>query len=221
MRFRTRIKNVAILAGLYWGLSYVSNIVESLYFHVLPALDAVRGVAGGLGIAVLVACILEWRAPAKNRQEDSLVTSAPRLWWRIPLLGVLFFLIYLIAGMAIHPWIASFYQNRPLPSLGQLAAWQFCRGLLDTACIFPLLHVWTRSRRRAVWLSAYVFTVLCAWGPLLLPNRFLPGPIRLAHAVEMGVSGILFGIATAMLLLKPASFLSAEITRPDNSHLAV
>jgi hypothetical protein len=46
-----------------------------------------------------------------------------------PVLALLFFVFYLIAGIAIHPWIAAFYQNRPLPSLGQLFLLQFFRGL--------------------------------------------------------------------------------------------
>jgi hypothetical protein len=216
-----RIEMIAILTWLYWGLSYVSNLIEALYFRVIPVLDAKRSVLGGLVIALLVACILEWLAPTKSREQHRLVRSAAHLWWRFPLLALLFFVIYLSAGIAINPWIKSFYKNRPLPSLEQLAALQFCRGLLDVACIFPLLRRWAYSRQRAAWLSVCVFTVLCGLGPLLLPNRFLPAPIRLAHSVEMGASGIAFGIITTMLLLKPVSAISAEIPRPGRDRLAV
>lgn len=216
-----RTETIAVVTWLYWGLSYISNVIEALYFRVIPVLHARRSVLGGLFISLLVACILAWVAPANRREQRSRVKIAPRLWWRIPLLAFLFFVIYLSAGIAIHPWIKSFYQNRPLPSLGQLAAVQFCRGLLDLACIFPLLRRLVYSRQGAVWLSACVFTVLCGWGPLLLPNRFLPASIRLAHSFEMGASGIAFGIITALLLLKPVSSASAEATRPDPDPLAV
>ena len=216
-----RIEMVAILTWLYWGLSYVSNIIEALYFHVIPVLAAKRSVLGGLVIAVLAACISVWLAPAKSREQIHRARIASHLWWRIPLLALLFFVIYLSAGIAINPWIKSFYQNRPLPSLGDLAALQFCRGLLDVACIFPLSRRWAYSRERAAWLSVCVFTVLCGWGPLWLPNRFLPAPIRLAHGVEMGASGIAFGIITTMLLLKPVSAKSAEIARIDRDRLVV
>lgn len=218
-----RIERIAILAWLYWGLSYVSNLVEALYFHVIPVLEAGKSIVIGLGLALLVACILEGLMPAKSLETGALqVSSAPQLWWRIPLLATLFSVFYLAAGAAIFPWVASFYQNRPLPSLRQLMALQLCRGLLDTACIIPLLRRWNQSRRRAAWLSASVFTVLCGWGPLLLPNRFMPGPIRLAHSVEMGASGIAFGVVTVMLLLKPKCLTPAEnitsgSTNPDMS----
>ncbi len=221
IRGTPRIEMIAIMTWLYWGLSYVSNVVEALYFRVIPVLDAERSVVGGLFIALLVGCILGWVQPAKGRQQDDCVRSAPHLWWRIPLLALFFFVIYLSAGIAINPWIKSFYQHRPLPSLGQLAALQFCRGLLDVACIFPLLRRWAYARDRAVWLSACVFAVLCGWGPLLLPNRFLPGVIRVAHGVEMGASGMAFGVITAMLLLKPVSSALLQMSPRDRQRLAV
>jgi hypothetical protein len=204
MRAKTRIEGIAILAWLFWGLSYVSNLIEALFFHVIPAVDAQRSVASGFVLALLIAFILEWLMPERDREQAHFcVKSAPRLWLRIPVLAFLFFVFYFAAGLAIHPWIAAFYQNRPLPSLGQLFLLQFFRGLLDISCIFPLLRRWIESRQRAAWMSACVFTVLCGWGPLLLPNQFLPTPIRFAHGVEMGGSGIAFGIVAAMLLLKP------------------
>jgi hypothetical protein len=125
-----------------------------------------------------------------------------RVAWRIPLLAFAFFVIYLIAGVAIQPWIASFYAHRHLPTLTQLLLLQLCRGAFDLACIYPVFLQWRRSRARAVWMSAYVFTVLCGWSPLLLPNKFLPGQIRLAHAVEMGASGVVFGALAALVLLQ-------------------
>lgn len=216
-----RIEMIVILTWLYWGLSYVSNLIEALYFRVIPILDAEKSVVGGLVIALLAACILVSLSPVRSQEQLRPVRSAAHLWWRIPLLALLFFLVYLGAGIAINPWIKSFYQNRPLPSLEQLAALQFCRGLLDIACIFPLLRRWAYSRQRAAWLSVCVFTVLCGWGPLLLPNRFLPAPIRLAHSIEMGASGIAFGVVTTMLLLKPVSAKSAEIPRPGRGRVVV
>jgi hypothetical protein len=223
IRLTKRVERIAILAWLYWGLSYVSNLVEALYFHVIPLVDARRSVVMGFGLAVLVACILEALMPARGLGTAQVqVRIALRLWWRIPLLAVLFFVLYLAAGAAIYPWVASFYRNKPLPALGPLFVLQFCRGLFDIACIFPLLYRWNQSRRRAAWFSVCVFTVLCGWGPLLLPNRFMPGPIRLAHGAEMGASGIAFGIVVVMLLLKPRDRRTADNAEAgsDNLHIA-
>ena len=213
VRTATRIERIAILAWLYWGLSYVSNLIEAVDFHVLPAMEACKAAIIGLALACLVASGLEAFLPAPGHESvQGAVRVAPGLWWRVPLLAFLFFVIYLAAGIAIQPWIMSFYQGRPLPSLGQLFGLQLCRGVLDIACAFPLLRRWSHSRRSAVATSVYIFTVLCGWGPLLLPNAFLPGRIRLAHGLEMGASGIVFGMVTALLLLKRRPIASVEVS---------
>lgn len=198
-----QLETIALVTWLYWGLSYLSNVIEALYFGVIPLRDAEQSLFGGLLLSSLVACTLNWFRSPNCREGPQQVRVAAGLWWRIPLLAVLFFCTYLSAGVAIHPWIESFYRNRPLPSLWQLASLQFCRGLLDIMCIFPLLRLWIYSRQQAVWFSSFAFAVLCSWSPLLLPNRFLPVPIRLAHGIEMGASGIVFGVSTVLLLLKP------------------
>ncbi len=214
-----RLHRVAILTWLFWGLSYVSNLIEAAYFDILSVTAAERSVVTGLGISLLVALVMELLPVSKRKQQNCSVKIAPKLWWRIPFLAFLFFAIYLAAGIAIHPWIASFYQNRPLPSLGELFVLQFCRGFLDISCIFPVLLEWAYSRRRASWTLACVFTVLCAWGPLFLPNSFLPGPIRFVHGIEMGASGIVFGIAAGLILLKPSSRRLVDTSVADIHYL--
>lgn len=94
----------------------------------------------------------------------------------------------------------SFYRGRPLPALGPLTLLILCRGVLDVACVYPVLRRWRVSRAMAAAVSAYLFAALCDIGPLLLPSRFMPAPIRLAHGVEMGLSGIALGLAVAALL---------------------
>ncbi len=204
LRSRSKLWSWLIVAWLYWGLSYVSNLIEAVYFAVIPPRTARLSALVGLLLALATAGLLEvMTAPGDSGHERRTVLTAGAAW-RIPVLAFAFFVIYLAAGIAIHPWIASFYAQRHLPTLTQLLRLQVCRGILDLSCIYPVYRQWWKSRTRAVWVSACIFTVLCGWGPLLLPNQFLPGPVRLAHAVEMGASGILFGIITALLLLKPA-----------------
>ena len=201
----SRLAGVITIAWLYWGLSYLSNLIEALYFGIIPFAGAGKSAIFALGMALAAAALLEWMTSIRENGEESLSAVASGVVWRIPLLCVTFFLVYITAGIAIQPWIMSFYAHRQLPSLQQLFVLQLCRGLLDLACVYPCFLQWVASRRRAVWLSAYVFTVLCGWAPLLLPNRFMPSPIRLAHAFEMGASGIVFGAITALLLLKQSA----------------
>ena len=189
-------------AWMYWGLSYVSNLIEAVYFKVIPIKAAVSGAWVGLMMVLVVAGVLEAMTMHKGERPAQSVVLAAGAWWRVPVLAFGFFIIYLAAGIAIHPWIASFYAHQQLPTLSQLLRLQLCRGILDLTCIYPVFWKWRKSRKLAIWVSACVFTVLCGWAPLLLPNQFMPGSIRLAHAAEMGASGIVFGIITATVLLK-------------------
>jgi hypothetical protein len=201
---RSRLLSLLTIAWLYWGLSYVSNLIEAMYFMVIPPRSARSAALVGLLMALAVAGVLEVLTSSGSKESVRRTALAAGAWWRIPVLAFAFFVIYLAAGMAIHPWIASFYADRHLPTLTQLLRLQLCRGVLDLSCIYPVYWQWRKSRTRAIWASACVFTVLCGWGPLLLPNQFMPGPIRLAHAAEMGASGIVFGVLAATVLFKLA-----------------
>ena len=212
LRPRSPIQGIATIALLFWGLSYVSNIIEALAFKVIPLAGALRGVLIGLVLALAAAWLLERLTPPQANQSQPQSTFAEGASWRIALLAFTFFVLYIAAGIAIQPWIMGFYAGRPLPSMLELAILVPSRGLFDIACIVPWFLQWHKSRRQAVWLSAYVFATLSGWAPLLLPNVYLPGPIRAAHAVEMGTSGILFGALAAFVLLRPAAFTRKTIS---------
>jgi len=207
---RTRLAGFVTTAWMYWGLSYVSNLIEAVYFKVIAIKAALSGTLVGLVMALAVAGLLEALTMTEAPSPMRAVTLARGIWWRVPVLAFAFFVIYCAAGAAIYPWVASFYAHQQLPTLTELLRLQICRGVLDLACIYPVFSQWRRSRGRALWMSACVFTVLCGWAPLLLPNQFMPGPIRLAHAMEMGASGIVFGMLAAVVLLKQVRSTSSS-----------
>ncbi len=200
----THGRGVATVALAFWGLSYLSNLIEAAAFHILSAAQAARGALVGLAIATAAAGLLEalLARPAAHGIRAS--EPARGAVWRFPLLALAFLVTYLAAGLAIQPWIMSFYAGRSLPSMGELVPLILFRGLLDVACVYPWLRQWVLTRGKAALVSAYAFTVLCGWGPLLLPSHFLPPAIRAAHAVEMASSGIVFGALVAWLLITPA-----------------
>jgi hypothetical protein len=200
---RSRWRAMLSMAWVYWGLFSVSNLIEALVFRVIPLRAAEKAAFFELCVALLMAAVLEGlsRQTEEPIRQETVLRGG--LVWRLPMLALLFFVLYLMAGIAIQPWIMSFYAHRTLPSLQQLLVVQFCRGLFDLSCVYPWYRQWAGGRGKAAWVSAYGFAALCGWGPLLLPNQYLPGPIRAAHAVEMGAGGIAFGLLTVYVLLKP------------------
>ncbi len=201
----THLRGVATVALAFWGLFYLSNLIEAAAFHILSAAQARKGALVGLAIATAAAGLLE--ALSARTAARSIRASEPARGaaWRFPLLAFAFLVTYLAAGIAIQPWIMSFYAGRFLPSTGELVPLILFRGLLDVACVYPWVRQWVLTRGKAALVSAYGFTVLCGWGPLLLPSHLIPPAIRAAHAVEMASSGIVFGALVAWLLVAPAS----------------
>ena len=62
-------------------------------------------------------------------------------------------------------------------------------------------------RRTALFTVVFFLLVGLAFSgfmipDLLLPNPFMPWPVRVAHIVEVGVSNTVFGVIAAWLLLR-------------------
>ena len=212
---QSHIRAILSMAWLYWGLFSISNLIEALAFRVIPLRGAERAAVSSLCVGLLVAVVLESLSRRRVMLPQQKTALAKGLVWRVPMLALSFFVLYIAAGLAIQPWIMSFYAHRPLPSLHQLLLLQICRGVLDVSCIYPWYRQWAGSRMHAAWLSAYAFAALCGWGPLLLPNRYLPAPIRAAHAVEMGAAGIALGLLAAYVLLRPRRLMDKESFRQE------
>ncbi len=199
----THLRGAAAVAFAFWGLFYLSNLIEATAFHILTAAQAGERTLVGLAIAAAAAGLLEALSARPVMCDIRASEPARGAAWRFPLLAFAFLVTYLAAGLAIQPWIMSFYAGRFLPSMTELVPLILFRGLLDVTCVYPWLRQWVLTRGKAALVSACAFTVLCGWGPLLLPNRFMPSAVQAAHALEMASSGIIFGAITAWLLLAP------------------
>ena len=112
---KSRLRGVLTIAWLYWGLSFFSNLIEATVFKVVPLTLAVRSAGIEVLVALTVAWLVEWLTPFAAVPTPPKVMAQGGAAWRIPLLALAFFVIYIAAGIAIQPWIMSFYAHRPLP----------------------------------------------------------------------------------------------------------
>ena len=127
--------------------------------YLLPAAAARRSALVGLIMALAIAGLLEVMTTPGGGLSGCQTVLRTGVWWRIPVLAFAFFVIYLAAGVSIHPWIASFYAHRQLPTIIQLLRLQLFRGVLDISCVYPMYWQWMKSRKRVVWVSACVFSL--------------------------------------------------------------
>ncbi|MDQ2840482.1 MAG: hypothetical protein M3Y72_05475 [Acidobacteriota bacterium] len=179
---------------------------EAVLFHVVPPAVAFQALAHGATTAFTITALL---ALAMNRKRiiDDPRNSGPvetfgKTWtWKLVMGACIYFVLYFVAGIAVHPFIKSFYSDQWLPSLGELCAIQFFRGLLYIAIALPFIRRMTGRRLHAGLVLGLCFSVLGGIAPLLLPNPYMPVPIQIAHSIEVGISNFIYGLVVAYLLV--------------------
>lgn len=209
---------VWIVFPMYFGIGWVNTLDEAVLFHVVPPVVAFQALAHGATTAFTITTLLAF---ALNRMRiiDKPLSSGPvetfgKTWtWKLVIAACAYFVLYFVAGIAVHPFIKSFYSDRWLPSLGELGAIQFFRGLLYIAIALQFIRRMAGRRLHAGLVLGLCLSVLGGIAPLLLPNPYMPVPIRIAHSIEVGISNFIYGLVVACLLV-PRRVL-------DNASLAV
>jgi hypothetical protein len=193
---------------LYFGISWINTLDEAVLFHVMPPGVAFQGLAQGatttFTMSVLLVLLLKRMNFAGEPPRPVSVDRGGRaLVFRVASGALLYFVIYLIAGIAVNPFIKEFYAGKWLPSLGELFGIQFLRGLLYVVIALPFIGQMAGRRMPAGVVLGLCYSVLGGIAPLLLPNVFMPLHIRFAHSIEVGISNFVFGVAIGCLLVKP------------------
>lgn len=119
--------------------------------------------------------------------------------WRIGVLGLIYMVIYTIAGMIVLPFVKNFYATLTIPGLSILLPLQILRGALYVvACLYLILNAKGSRIEKAIWIGL-AFSILGGIAPLLLPNPLMPLEIRIAHGFEIGISNFIFGVIVVII----------------------
>ena len=197
-----------LLFQLYAGVNVLNIQIENLVFLTIPPGDIARTTATGLLAAAGVSAALAW---ASTRDARGLSSSTPgtltgHLWWKLPALGVLYIVLFLVAGSLILPYIREFYGRTNLivmPPFGVLLLTEFIRGLVHVISLWPFLRTMSGRRLQAALLAGLALPILGGISSLLLPiDDILPLAIRRVHIVEIFGSNFVFGAVTASLLVR-------------------
>jgi len=199
---------------MYFGIGWLNTLDEAVLFHVMPPAVAFQALAHGattaFTITILLALVLNRMHTGSNPSSDPVATFGKAGTWRFATAACVYFVLYSVAGIAVHPFIKTFYAARWLPSLGELFVIQFLRGLLYIAVAFPFLRRMAGRRLYAGVVLGLCFSVLGGIAPLLLPNAYMPIPIRIAHSIEVGVSNFIYGPAVAWLVVPRRSAIGEQ-----------
>ncbi len=161
-----------------------------------PALRAGDGIVPGLGLAavylliyILFGYFVAWQSPAVREFYTGTTDLQP------------FFTHLRNQFIAGNPWLGPF---------------QLLRGCLWVGLALLTVRMIRGSTGTKAALTGLVFGILIA-APCLIPNAFLPTPVRLIHFVELITSMLLFGVLAGWVLERRFSQLGqGRETREEN-----
>jgi hypothetical protein len=201
---------------LYFGVSYFNTFIEGVFFQLdIRPDEVVRLVVSGLLVALLfsplfVMLLGRMSVPGSGHRTAYVERSRTGWIWRIAAADCTYFVLYIIAGMIVFPYVKQFYATKALPGMTQIFLMQVFRGLVFLGVSLPLMRAMTTPTLHKALSIGLAFSVLGGISLLILPNPYMPENIRMAHLVEVGISNFIFGVLAVFLLDQKTRPASAE-----------
>lgn len=182
----------------------VNTLDEAVFFHVIAWNQLAAVFGAGLEASVAVAGLLALAPPLRKSSRIPRL-STPRILGFAPLLAFAYFVLYMIAGIIVSPYVMAFYKFRPFPNFSVIFLVELGRGILYVLAAWLWLRI-IAGRGHVVLFLGGAYSILGGIAPLLLPNPFMPPHIRLAHGFEVGISNFVFGmiVGWALTAKRPA-----------------
>jgi hypothetical protein len=199
----------------FWGIFTVLNAIELYWYNesfpLLSYLDVTKMIINALVAYSLTALAGTWLVGGVKRdaKPKSARLATGRFGWRIGVFCVAYALFYYACGFItrLFPAAREFYAGwaatmEPIPIL---LLFNIFRGALWLTFSLPIL-LGAKTRKQALWLTPIVLVTGTAVS-LLTPSALMPGGVRVAHFVELGISMTAVGLFMVW-------FLRAENSTP-------
>ena len=224
---RTGLKLAAVIFLVFFGVYTFNTHIEAVFFQLDIKSAEIAGmfISGSLVAVIfsLFITILFGRWRGHEMETPVLPHPSPWSWlWRVMAGAVLYVFFYIMAGALVFPFVQDFYAQAAVPDMGRIVLFQLGRGLVYVLIALPVMRMMTVKPCRTAVLVGLLLAVLGGVAPLIPDNPYMPGHIRLAHAVEIGLSNFLYGLALGFLFRKTylpqkERDLPAEQNRRDDS----
>ena len=211
---------VAAVFFIFYGVTTFMPQIESAVFltrlppGTLPRLF-LMGVLIAVPFSVLAVLILGKRkAGVVDTQPNSrLVMPASEWAWKLVVIAVVYVILYFTFGYFVawrRPGVAEYYggvdpgsflaqMRTVLRNTPWLVPFQILRALCWVALALPVIRMLKGKWLETALSIALLFAVVMN-APLLLPNPYMPEPVRMAHLVETASSNFIFGVFVGWLL---------------------
>ena len=220
---------------VFYGVTtFMPQIESAVFLTRLPAGTVPRLFLMGLLIAapfsVLAVLILgKWKADTGDTTPNPRLVMTTREWaWKLTVIVLAYVILYFTFGYYIawrNPAVLEYYRGVDegafLVHMGTVvrdAPWlipfQIVRALCWVALALPVVRMLKGQWQETALSLALLFAVVMN-AQLLLPNPYMPEPVRMAHLVETASSNFIFGWLVGWLLTQRQELLSGEPAKVD------
>ncbi|MGD8192857.1 hypothetical protein ACQCN2_23220 [Brevibacillus ginsengisoli] len=216
------LKLIGMIFVIFWGIQYFMTQIETLYFNSavkMPLLDTLKVVImGAISIFMSSTFAVLILGKAKNKrssygEENIVKVPFAKLFPNMAILAFCYVIIYFLFGYFVawqFPELRKFYtgstailnvlqhmanqfQSDPL-----LPLFQLFRGLLWSGLSVIIIHSLNTKGWKTYIITGLLFSILIT-SPLILPNAYMPAPVRLGHSIELFTSMFAFGILSIII----------------------
>jgi hypothetical protein len=217
---------VATVFFIFYGVATFMGQIESAVFltrlppGVLPRLFLMGALIAAPFSVLSVFLLGKSKSVAVDLQPGTrLVMPAGEWAWKLGVIAVAYVILYFTFGYFIawrNPAVREYYGGideggfvgqigRVLRDTPWLIPFQIVRAMFWVALAVPVIRMLKGQRLETALAIGLLFAVVMN-AQLLLPNPYMPEPVRMAHLVETASSNFVFGVFIGWLLTKRHAF---------------
>jgi hypothetical protein len=224
----------AVFFVFYGVTTFMPQIESAVFLTRLPAGTVPRLFLMGLLIAapfsVLAVLILgKAKADTSDATPNSRLVMTTREWaWKLTVIALAYVILYFTFGYYIawrNPAVLEYYRGVDegafLVHMGTvvrdtpwLIPFQIARAMCWVALALPVVRMLKGQWQETALSLALLFAVVMN-AQLLLPNPYMPEPVRMAHLVETASSNFILGWLVGWLLTQRQELQSGEPAKVD------
>lgn len=218
---------------VFYGVMTFMSQVESAVFltrlpaGMLPRLFLMGALIAAPFSALAVLILGKRKSNVSDAEENSrLVMPASEWTWKLAVIAAVYVVLYFTFGYYVawkNPAVVEYYGGTDpgglLAQMGTvvrdrpwLIPFQILRAMCWTLLALPVVRSLKGPWQETALSIGFLFAVLMST-PLLIPNPYMPEPVRMAHLIETASSNFIFGVFVGWLLAGPDTSAKAAMVR--------
>jgi hypothetical protein len=228
---------IATVFFVYYGVTTFMSQIESAVFithlpsGVLPRLFLMGALIAAPFALVAVPILGKRKVDTENATLKGRLVMPPKEWaWKLAFVAIVYLLLYFTFGYFIawrNPAVREYYggsdegsffthMSTVVTETSWLIPFQVMRAMLWVAIALPVIRMMKGQWQETALTLGLLFGVLMNT-QLLLPNPYMPEPVRMMHLIETASSNFIFGVVIGWLLTQRHQFDKVPITQESGA----